>query len=80
MIDQNLNREEVSDVALDPMLVVRQSTAPPPTGVGRLALSRLDMGLVLWIQGTAGQQEVAETWRPKTPANTGHGLWLPLAR
>lgn len=80
MIDQNLNREEVSDVALDPMLVVRQSTAPPPAGVGMPALSRPDMGLVLWIQGIAGEQEVAETWWPKTPAKTGHGLWLPLAR
>jgi hypothetical protein len=34
MIDQHLNCEEVSDVALDPMLVVRQSTAPPPAGFG----------------------------------------------
>jgi DNA-binding LacI/PurR family transcriptional regulator len=32
MIDQNLNREEVSDVVLAPMLIVRQSTAPPPDG------------------------------------------------
>jgi hypothetical protein len=29
MIDQNLTREEVSDVVLAPKLVVRQSTAPP---------------------------------------------------
>jgi hypothetical protein len=32
MIDQNLNREEVSDVVLAPMLVVRQSTAPHRPG------------------------------------------------
>jgi hypothetical protein len=31
MIDRNLNREEVGDVVLDPLLF-RQSTAPPPTG------------------------------------------------
>jgi hypothetical protein len=30
MVDQNLHREEISDVILNPMLVVRQSTAPPP--------------------------------------------------
>jgi hypothetical protein len=30
MIDQNLHREEVSDVVLAPALVVRRSTAPPP--------------------------------------------------
>jgi LacI family transcriptional regulator len=29
MIDENLNREEVSDVVLEPTLVVRQSTAQP---------------------------------------------------
>jgi hypothetical protein len=40
-----------SDLILDPLLVVRQPTAPPPAGVGRPALSRLDMGRVLWIQG-----------------------------
>jgi DNA-binding LacI/PurR family transcriptional regulator len=34
MVDQNLNLEEVSDVLLDPMLVVRQSTALPPVGAG----------------------------------------------
>jgi DNA-binding LacI/PurR family transcriptional regulator len=32
MIDQNLRREEVSDVVLAPALVPRQSTAPPPLG------------------------------------------------
>lgn len=32
MIDQNLHREEVSDVVLAPALVVRRSTAPPPPG------------------------------------------------
>jgi LacI family transcriptional regulator len=30
MIDENLNREEVSDVVLSPHLVVRQSTTAPP--------------------------------------------------
>jgi LacI family transcriptional regulator len=30
MIDENLNREEVSDVVLEPTLVVRQSTVAPP--------------------------------------------------
>jgi DNA-binding LacI/PurR family transcriptional regulator len=29
MIDDNLNREEVSDIVLQPRLVERQSTAPP---------------------------------------------------
>jgi hypothetical protein len=32
MIDENLNREEGNDVVLHPLLVVRQSTAPPPGG------------------------------------------------
>jgi LacI family transcriptional regulator len=32
MVERNLNREEVSDVVLQPTLVVRQSTAPPPAG------------------------------------------------
>jgi DNA-binding LacI/PurR family transcriptional regulator len=30
MIDENLNREEVSDVVLQPNLVTRQSTVAPP--------------------------------------------------
>ena len=29
MIDENLNREEVSDIVLQPPLVVRQSTTTP---------------------------------------------------
>jgi DNA-binding LacI/PurR family transcriptional regulator len=35
MIDRNLNREDVGDVVLDPLLVVRQSTAPPAGGSSR---------------------------------------------
>lgn len=31
MVERNLNREEVSDIVLTPSLVVRQSTAAPPT-------------------------------------------------
>jgi hypothetical protein len=69
-----------SDLVFDPLLVVRQSTAPPPSGVGRPTLSRLDMG--------ARAVDPEDHWRAgscrnvaaKDRANTGHGLWLPLAR
>jgi hypothetical protein len=38
MIDQNLNREEVSDVILAPRLVVRQSTASSLSSPSRRAI------------------------------------------
>jgi hypothetical protein len=79
MIDQNLNREEVSDVVLAPMLVVRQSTAPHRPGSRGLAVSRARHGdpaleeehrlvgscrpVVKRATGAAGEQEVAEIWQ-----------------